>query len=143
MRWSASNITAIDQANAIPILDVAQALNIEVKGKKAMCFGGHDHKTPSLSFNPSRNLWYCHGCGKGGANIQLVMVALQLQFKDALAWMGRQFHFPVGMISTRRVHARTARRTVIKPKVFDNASAQPDSDVYEWILQNCPLRDEG
>ncbi|MBU1208360.1 MAG: hypothetical protein KKH04_15775 [Proteobacteria bacterium] len=38
-----------------------------------MCVGGHDARTPSLCFQPSKNLWHCFGCGKGGDTIKLVM----------------------------------------------------------------------
>ena len=34
------------------------------KGSGLCCF--HDEKTPSLSFDFSKGVYYCHGCGKGG-----------------------------------------------------------------------------
>lgn len=46
----------IEKLNAIPILDVARALGLDViHGNKAYCFGGHDSSTPSLSFNLLEN----------------------------------------------------------------------------------------
>jgi DNA primase len=26
----------------------------------------HPEKTPSFAVNPERQVWFCHGCGKGG-----------------------------------------------------------------------------
>jgi len=56
---------------AIPILEVAKRLGIVVKGKTALCFGGHDKSSLSLNFDPNKNLWHCFGCGKGGDSIKL------------------------------------------------------------------------
>ena len=58
----------------IAILEVAGRLGIEVKGKKAICFGDHD-TDPSLSFVPAKNIWKCFGCDKKGDSITLVMNA--------------------------------------------------------------------
>ena len=51
-----------------------------------MCFGGHDKKTPSLCFVPSKNNWKCFGCGKGGDAISLAMGILACDFRTGLDW---------------------------------------------------------
>ena len=49
----------------------------------------HSGKTPSLSVNEERGLWYCHyGCSEGGDLIRFIEKAEGLGFKDALAHLG-------------------------------------------------------
>ena len=33
----------------------------------------HHEKTPSFSVSPSRNIYKCFGCGKGGGPVQFIM----------------------------------------------------------------------
>ena len=63
------------QHKAIPILEVAQRLRLEVdRNKQAHCFNGHDSKTPSLSFKPDKNYFRCFSssCNIKGSAIDLV-----------------------------------------------------------------------
>ena len=71
----------------IPILDLLELLGCRVKkaGKewKATC-PLHDDRTPSMSIDRAKNLWYCFVCAEGGDSIQLWMRAKNLSFQDAL-----------------------------------------------------------
>ena len=44
----------------------------------------HDEKTPSFTVRADKNLWFCHGCGKGGDAITYVMDADHLTFVEAV-----------------------------------------------------------
>ena len=44
----------------------------------------HKDSKPSLVVTPSKRLWHCLGCGKGGSVIDFVMHADSLDFKAAL-----------------------------------------------------------
>jgi DNA primase len=35
----------------------------------------HEDKTPSFTVNPEKNLWFCHGCVRGGDVVDLAMFA--------------------------------------------------------------------
>jgi DNA primase len=45
-----------------------------------------DHK-PSFLVDPSKNLFYCYGCGRGGDVIRFVELSRQVKFTQALAWL--------------------------------------------------------
>ncbi len=53
------------------------------KGYKGHC-PFHEDKTPSLSVTPSKNLWKCFGCGKGGDVIEFVQLFDQVDFTTAV-----------------------------------------------------------
>jgi len=47
----------------------------------------HQETHPSFYVNPHKNLFYCHGCGRGGDLIRFVELALQLSFCDSVAYL--------------------------------------------------------
>jgi len=68
------------------IVELAQEyVKLERKGKNyfGLC-PFHKEKTPSFSVDPSKQMFYCFGCGKGGNVIQLVMYIENLDFIEAL-----------------------------------------------------------
>jgi DNA primase len=44
----------------------------------------HDEKTPSFTVRRDKNVWFCHGCGKGGDAISYVMELEHLTFVEAV-----------------------------------------------------------
>ena len=58
----------------------------------------HQEKTPSLSIDPARGLFYCHGCHKGGDVFTLVQETQGLSFPEALQTLARQ----AGIVLTNR-----------------------------------------
>ena len=47
----------------------------------------HQETHPSFYVNPHKNLFYCHGCGRGGDLIRFVELALHLSFRDSIAYL--------------------------------------------------------
>ncbi|MDR7278547.1 DNA primase [Catenuloplanes atrovinosus] len=44
----------------------------------------HDEKTPSFTVSPARNVYFCHGCGKGGDAIKFLIDADHLTFVESV-----------------------------------------------------------
>ena len=61
------------------------ALKKNGKGYKGHCPFHDDQKTPSLSVTPSKQLWKCFGCGKGGDIFEFVQLFDRIDFKAAVA----------------------------------------------------------
>ena len=74
----------------VSILHVCAAHGIELKRHGAgdhvgRCpFPEHQDDEPSFIVTPSRNLWHCMGCDKGGSVIDLVMALDGLTFREAV-----------------------------------------------------------
>jgi len=47
----------------------------------------HEETRPSFYVNACKNLFYCHGCGRGGDLIRFVELALHLSFRESLAYL--------------------------------------------------------
>ncbi len=43
----------------------------------------HQEKTPSLSLDPAKAVWYCHGCHQGGDVFKFLMDTKGLDFNEA------------------------------------------------------------
>jgi DNA primase len=126
----------------IPILDIAKQLGIKVRGNKAMCFNGHDDKTPSLCFSENKNLWKCFGCDAGGDNINLVMGVHQCDFKTALEWLSHFYNIDTSYNHSYRSSKYSLRNKLLYKKKTENASTimnlySVDSEVYAWLHGNC------
>ena len=131
----------LDRLKSIPIVDVARLLNIEIKNKMALCFAGHD-TVPSLSFTPERNLWYCFGCKRGGTNIQLVKYYFNISDGEAIQWLAEQFSIaPISKASANKLTGKKHihKQIAEKSKKVDSNIYQPDSEIYNWIIEKCGL----
>jgi len=80
----------VEEARSRPLLDVARGLGMEPKkaGREyvARC-PFHEDRTPSLSLSPTKGLWHCFSCGRGGDGISLVMQVKNLDFTGAVKEM--------------------------------------------------------
>jgi len=55
----------------------------------------HDEKTPSFSVNPSKQLYYCFGCGAGGGAIKFLMEINKQSFKDVVLDLASRYQVPI------------------------------------------------
>jgi DNA primase len=71
----------------VDLVDLVKAKGIALKKNGQSYFGlcpFHHDTNPSLSVNPSKNLWQCFGCGKGGDVIRFIELFDQVDFKEAV-----------------------------------------------------------
>ena len=55
----------------------------------------HDEKTPSFTVSPSKNIYKCFGCGKGGHAVNFVMEIDQLSYPEALKYIAKKYNIEV------------------------------------------------
>lgn len=126
-----NNIDLEKLRRAVPIVDLAKQLGIEVRGTQARCFNAVAHKhsdhNPSLGFDLKTNRFKCFACGVSGSVIDLYMGVRGVDFKTAVSELGGKPITPrvatiQGDISTTPITARTG---------------SDFSDVYETLAQPC------
>ena len=51
----------------------------------------HDEKTPSFIVSPSKNIYKCFGCGKGGNSVNFIMEHEHMPYAEALRWLAKKY----------------------------------------------------
>ena len=59
------------------------------------CCPFHNEKTPSFHVNPSRGIYKCFGCGKGGSAVRFVMEYEHFSYVEALRYLANKYHIEV------------------------------------------------
>ena len=55
----------------------------------------HNEKTPSFTISPSKGIFKCFGCGKGGNAVNFVMEHEHVQYPEALKYLAKKYHIEV------------------------------------------------
>jgi len=55
----------------------------------------HNEKTPSFTVSPSKGIYKCFGCGRGGNAVNFLMEHEHLQYPEALKWLAAKYHIEV------------------------------------------------
>ena len=55
----------------------------------------HDEKTPSFTVSPSKNIYKCFGCGKGGGPVQFLMEHDQLSYPEAIRALAKRYNIEI------------------------------------------------
>lgn len=107
----------LDHVKAVPIVEVAERLGLEVRNNRMRCFCPQNHahgdRTPSVSLSPERNRYRCWVCKhvKGDA-IELVRQVRGCGFSEAVQWLETHFQLPTeGIKDFRSSLANFARQS--------------------------------
>lgn len=86
------NIT--DQANIVEV--VGDFVKLKKAGVNYTgCCPFHDEKTPSFVVSPSKQIFKCFGCGKGGSSVSFLMEHERLTFVDAIKFLGDKYNIEI------------------------------------------------
>ena len=55
----------------------------------------HNEKTPSFNVSPTRGIFKCFGCGKGGNAVNFIMEHEHFSYPEALRYLARKYNIPV------------------------------------------------
>lgn len=55
----------------------------------------HDEKTPSFTVSPTKNIYKCFGCGKGGFPVNFIMEHENMGFPEALKYLARKYNITI------------------------------------------------
>lgn len=87
---------------------VGDYVTLKKKGANWMaCCPFHQEKTPSFSVNPSKDIFYCFGCGKGGSVFNFVMELEGVSFPESVRIVAEKAGVPLPvMVDDKRHEAR-------------------------------------
>ncbi len=93
----------IDQTTIQRILDTAEITEVvgefvTLKKRGTNLLGlcpFHNEKTPSFNVSPSKGIYKCFGCGKGGSSVNFIMEHEHLSFVESLKWLAKKYHIEV------------------------------------------------
>ncbi|HEX7957702.1 MAG TPA: CHC2 zinc finger domain-containing protein, partial [Pyrinomonadaceae bacterium] len=87
---------------------VGDYVTLKKKGANWMaCCPFHQEKTPSFSVNPSKSIFYCFGCGKGGSVFNFVMELEGLSFPESVKVVAEKAGVPLPeLVDDRRFEAK-------------------------------------
>ena len=128
----------------IPLLEYLQQCNWKARrAGNQLEFVGlcplHRETHPSFYVNSRKNLFYCHGCGRGGDLIRFVQLSLHLSFQQTLAHLQQQLtptsnsdvldrtaaFYQLALHRHPEAVQYLARRGLHDPEVIDSPSAMP------------------
>lgn len=126
------------------ILEIAEALGIEVKNNKCKCFFPENHSdedsTPSMTFNPTKNLFKCWVCENvGGSVIDLVMLYNSWTYSKAVEWLGEKLELnSTGSNKELPYRKKTPKPLLLSKKMEQN---KPDyiADILTLFMSLCPF----
>jgi len=55
----------------------------------------HDEKTPSFTVSPSKNIYKCFGCGKGGDPVRFIMEHEKLSFPESIRFLATKYNIDI------------------------------------------------
>lgn len=75
---------------------ISEFVNLKKRGANMMaCCPFHNEKTPSFSVSPSKGIYKCFGCGKGGDAIRFLMDLEGMSYPEALRWLAKKYNIEV------------------------------------------------
>jgi DNA primase len=82
----------------------------------------HQEKTPSFSISPSKQVFHCHGCGKGGDAITFVRELEHLGFTEAVERLAQQAGVTLRYEGDSPAERRAAARRIALTKANEEAA---------------------
>jgi len=132
------------EASNTPILGIAKLFGIEVNSHgKALCFGGHDKQTKSLSFSEDKNEWHCFGCSLGGGPIQLVAHVKGFDNKTAAIWIVNNLSHSFQKFRPTVNNHSISRNFLQSPSDETLNEYKCNPEIYKFLLDNSPLLPSG
>jgi len=89
----------------------------------------HQEKTPSFGISPSKQLYYCHGCGAGGDAIRLIRELEHLSYPEAVERLAQQ----AGVHLRYEGDSPEARRASARRQALIRANEQ-SAELYARML---------
>jgi len=105
------------------ILDAAQITDVVSEfvtlRKRGVNFLGlcpfHNEKTPSFTVSPTKGIFKCFGCGKGGNSVNFIMEHESLSYPEALKYLAKKYNIEVEEkeLSAEEIQTQNERESML------------------------------
>lgn len=131
--------TIKDVEDRVDILDVVgERVVLKKRGKDylGLC-PFHEEKTPSFSVSPTKQLYYCFGCGAGGGAIKFLMDFGKQSFTDVVLDLADRYQVPIQTLAPEQrqaLQAQLSRREqlyeilAVAAAFYQHALRQPEGE---------------
>jgi DNA primase len=97
----------------------------------------HSEKTPSFMVSPSKQIFYCFGCNKGGDIFTFLMLYEKMSFSEALSFLAEKANVPLHRLND--VHARGAKEVLFsiykESNLFFAESLKRSKDALNYLKE--------
>ena len=78
----------------------------------------HDEKTPSFTVVPTKQMYYCFGCGAGGNAIKFLMETDKQSFGEVVMALAKRYQIPVKTLDPQQ-HQEVQRQLSLREKLYE------------------------
>ena len=102
--------STINKVRELPIEEIIRPyVNLSKKGSSLMGLCPfHEERTGSFSVSPSKNLFHCFGCDRGGDGITFIMEKEGLSFMDAIEFIAKRHQIAIEYDKEERTEEQLA-----------------------------------
>lgn len=122
-------------------LDIADLIQSYIKldkagvNFKAVC-PFHKEKTPSFYVSPSRQIWHCFGCSRGGDIFRFVMEMEKVEFPESLRILAKMTGVKLQRIDEKLAAQKTRLSEILnKAKEFYKENFKERADVKQYLKE--------
>lgn len=122
-------------------LDIADLIQSYIKldkagvNFKAVC-PFHKEKTPSFYVSPSRQIWHCFGCSRGGDHFRFIMEMEKVEFPESLRILAKMTGVKLQRIDEKLTAQKTRLSEILnKAKEFYKENLKGRADVKQYLKE--------
>ena len=106
----------VQRVKDLSIVDVlGKYVKLQRQGANYVCCCPfHGEKSPSLNVSPSKNLWHCFGCDRGGDAIKFVMELQNIEFHTAVEEIAKNNGVYVEYVATERSEEQSLMQSIVR-----------------------------
>ena len=95
----------------------------------------HEEKTPSFTVSPSKQLYYCFGCGAGGGTFNFLMEVGKQSFSEVVLELAQRYQVPVQTLEPEQ-RQELQRQLSLQEKLYEILAVS--ASFYQHALQQPP-----
>lgn len=92
----------------------------------------HDEKTGSFSVSPSKQLYYCFGCGAGGDAVKFLMELNKQSFSEVVFDLARRYQVPIKTLEPQQKQ-EIQRQISVREQLYEILATA--ANFYEYALR--------